>query len=152
MDTSENTRKVLSELIEFTGNKIKNHDELALLIEISLIKDNISLFNDITFNAKYLNGLGKILHTGLTNIKVNKSSPELNDALQHDSINKVRNEYKIHLEKFINQLNEFIKPLQGIDEKEFRKKFLSSTQLSMVNLTNLIYDLSWLKKFSNRSK
>ena len=152
MEISKNTIDILSQLNKFSGDKIKNQNDIAFLIEISHSENNNQLFNDLMFTAKYLNGLGKILHTGLTNIKINKANPESKETLEHNSINKIRNEYKLNLEKFIKQLEGLLENLRSEDIINFKNKHLASTQLSMVNLTNLIYDISWVKKFYNRNK
>lgn len=152
MDISEDTRKTLTGLTEFSGNKIKNPDDIAYLIEISHTTNQRAYLNNLMFTAKYLNGLGKILHTGITNIKANKNNSQAKETMERDSINKIRNEYKINLEKFLIQFEEIVKSSAGDEYLNFKNKYLASTQISMINITNLIYDLSWLKKYYNQNK
>lgn len=139
MNFSEPTLKLISELTLFSGNKIKNSSDLSIIIEASFLERNERLLNDLSFTAKYLNGLGKILRDNTITHSVHDKS----------SANKIRNEFKEHIRKFTIQLTALIKDLDESDRNIIEKKYLDMTRSSMINLTSLIYDLTWLKKFLN---
>jgi hypothetical protein len=143
---SKGTSDLILELNEFSHNKIKNPADISSLLELSF--SDITTFDDIIFIAKYLNGLGKILHTGFKNIDADKIS----SGHQQDSLLKVRNEYKSQLEKFILLLQKLIKNIPEEKKDVFKNKYLKMNQSSMVNLTTLIYDLCWVKQFKNKKK
>jgi hypothetical protein len=142
MKISETTSKTVSGIKEFSGNKIKNEQDTALLIEAS--SGNKQLFEDMVFTARYLNGLGKILHSnrlsspGADKQKIDESAEE-----------KIRNEFKQHMIKLNSQLSALLSDIPSEDKKAFEEKYLTMNRTSLVNLTNLIYDLSWVKKYIN---
>ena len=148
MSSSQKPGNLLQELIKFTGNKIKNPGDIEIILETSLQIENKS-FDDLIFKAKYLNGLGKIIHSGLSNMQLDEQKKSL---VQDDSVEKVKNEFKINLKQFILMLKEFIKHSPDDVYKRFDEKYFNMDQASMVNLTTLIYDLSWIKKFRNSEK
>jgi hypothetical protein len=54
-----------------------------------------------------------------------------------------------NIEHFIDQLNIILKDFDEIDKSAITGKYLKYTRTSMINLTSLIYDLSWVKKYNN---
>jgi hypothetical protein len=147
MDFSEPTLKLILELTLFSGNKIKNSSDLSILIEASFLARNDRLLNDLSFTAKYLNGLGKILRDNTISKSVQGVAG--NKTLDDSSVNKVRNEFKEHIHKFTFQVATLIKDIDEADRNFIEKKYLDMTRSSMMNLTSMIYDLTWLKKFLN---
>jgi hypothetical protein len=143
MNISDNSNKFIIELNEFSNNKIKNISEVTCMVELNCNEENKKLFKDIIFTAKYLNGLGRVLQMSLT------APPEDDNNVKLKSAEKVREEYKNNLNHFIKQLELYLLHSDEDFNKEFNNKFLSLNRTSMVNLTTLIYDLSWVKKFLN---
>ncbi len=144
---SESTLKLISELKEFSGNKIKNADDLSIIIQASHQIGNRRLLNDLAFTAMYLNGLGRILNKN----KISETSKGLTQVkpLDETAAAKIRNEFKEHIKKFSLELTAIIKDLGDIDRKAIELKYLDMTRPAMINLTSLIYDLTWLKKYFN---
>lgn len=147
MNFSEPTLKLISELTQFSGNKIKNSSDLSVLIEASFQSRNERLLNDLSYTAKYLNGLGKILRDK-TILQSVHGIPE-KKTLDESSVNKIRNEFKEHIQKFTLQLTVLIKDLDESDRNVIEKKYIDMTRSSLINLTSIIYDLTWLKKLLN---
>lgn len=143
MKISESTNDFIFELNEFSKNKVKNIYEVSCLIELSAGEENSRNFKDIIFTAKYLNGLGKVLHQSITSPSGEDKNVKLNSA------DKVREEYKNNITHFTDQLNLYLQNADADFKKEFENKFLSLNRTSLVNLTTLIYDLSWVKMFYN---
>ena len=69
MKLSENTVNLILEIKEYSGNKLKNEADVSLLIECASSNEKKELFDDMIFTAKYLNGLGKILHSNMAGIR-----------------------------------------------------------------------------------
>jgi hypothetical protein len=143
MNISESTNDFIIELNEFSNNKIKNIYEVSCLIELSVKEVNKKNFKDIIFTAKYLNGLGKVLHQSITSTSNSDNNVKLNSA------EKVREEYTNNITHFTSRLNLYMQNADEDFKKEFENKFLSLNRTSLVNLTTLIYDLSWVKMFFN---
>lgn len=153
MKISDKTKKTIEELYIYSGNKLKNVIELMVLIELAEQSGKDKLFHDIQFAAKYLNGLGRILQSNVaitTQKKPGENGEEPPSA--EEARAKIMGEYKANMIKFTNYLKDLLLDADEADRKEFEDKFLSLSRTSMVNLTSLIYDLSWLKRYLNSKR
>ena len=149
MSIPQNIPELIRELTTFSHNKLKNQDDISILLEISHSDNKKQLLNDLIFTAKYLNGLGKILHTGPQKLSDLAKGKDAKSSIQQDSLVKVKKEYQTNLEKFIKLLTEMVEHKNEDKYEPFKQKYFKLTQESMVNLTTLIYDLCWLKKYTN---
>jgi hypothetical protein len=152
INISEKTHDLILKLNEFSGSKIKNLQELSYLVETAETTKHYKLFDDIQFTAKYLNGLGKILQGNIT-VPANKSSNGNTDT--HPDIEakeKIKEEFRKNMMKISDGLRSLIVHSDKSFKKEFESKYLSLTKESVRNLTTLIYDLSWLKKYYNTKR
>ncbi|MCX7877530.1 MAG: hypothetical protein N2510_02690 [Ignavibacteria bacterium] len=141
-ELSKKTIELSIELNEFSSFKIKNPDDISLLIEFSL--NNSELFGEIIFIAKYLNGLGKILD------KIHYTD---NIQSRDETIYKIKDEYKKNILKFTDLLGKLLECNKNHSSiSNLENKYLSLNQESMSNLASLIYDLSWVKKFYNSKR
>lgn len=143
MKISDSTNDFIIELNEFSNNKIKNIYEVSCLIELRVNEENKKSFKDIIFTAKYLNGLGKVLHQSIASPSDGDNNVKLNSA------EKVREEYTNNITHFTSRLKLYLQNANEDFKKEFENKFLSLSRNSLTNLTKLIYDLSWVKMFFN---
>ncbi|MFI5144674.1 MAG: hypothetical protein ACHQJ4_03690 [Ignavibacteria bacterium] len=146
MAIPQNKTEFIDSLAEFSQDKIKNMEDIGSLFE-SYISDR-ETFYDLIFTAKYLNGLGRILQKGFANIAPDKLTTEN----EQDSQRKIRGEYKTQLEKFIRIFNELAEKLPQDEQERFNEKYFKLDRSSMVNVTTLIYDLCWVKKYINSEK
>jgi hypothetical protein len=145
---SDNTVNLINEIKEYSGWKIKNEADISLLIECSESERKQKLFDDLIFTAKYLNGLGKILHSNMGGIRQTNGENKIDENAEE----KIRNEFKQNMLKFTSQLSEISECITDDEKKTFNNKYLSMNSESLVNLTNLIYDLSWVKMYLNSKK
>ncbi len=153
MKISDKTKKTIEELYVYSGNKLKNVIELMVLIEIADQSGKDKLFYDIQFAAKYLNGLGRILQSNVA--LTTQKKPGSNGGEQptaDEAREKIMGEYKANMMKFTNYLKDLLLDADEADRKEIEEKYLSLSRTSMVNLTTLIYDLSWLKRYLNSKR
>jgi len=136
----------INSLVEFSRNKLKNAGDIGSLFD-SYLNDRKN-FDDLIFTAKYLNGLGRIIQKGFANIIPEKLSAEK----ERDSQRKIREEYKRQLEKFIMILIETAEKFPETEKAKFSERYLKMDRSSMVNVSTLIYDLCWVKKYINSEK
>jgi hypothetical protein len=54
--------------------------------------------------------------------------------------------------KLNSQISDIIANVPDEDKQNFENKYLAMNRTSLINLTNLIYDLSWVKKYLNSIK
>jgi hypothetical protein len=150
MKISQKTEDIILELNEFSGSKIKNTLDLSYLIEIADKSGKDKLFYDIQFTAKYLNGLTKILQSNVVltpRPKIGEPAPDADEARE-----KIMEEYKKNVVKLTGYLKDLLLELDENIRTDMEERYLALNRTSMVNLTSLIYDLSWLKKYYNSKR
>lgn len=149
MKISGSTIKLISDIKNFSGGKLKNEEDISILIEASSGKAEKLVFKEMVFTAKYLNGLGKILHS---NRKAALTASSDGKKIDENSEEKIKNEFKQNMVKLSTQISDLITGIPAEDKKSLEDKYLAMNKSSLVNLTNLIYDLSWVKKYLNSIK
>jgi len=147
---SENTANIILEIKEYSGNKLKNEADVSLLLECTESEEKQKLFDDMIFTAKYLNGLGKILHSNMAGTRQTNGNED--SKMDENAEEKIMNEFRQNMLKFTSQLSDISAGITGDDKRAFSEKYLSMNSSSLVNLTNLIYDLSWVKKYMNSKR
>lgn len=120
---------------EFSGGKLKNIFELSFFIEYSEKDDRFSVFQDILFDSKYLNGLASVLSDA-------RNSELINDNL--------KSEFSSTLLGLKNKITSYISGLQG--EEEFNVKFLGVSRECLNEFISLIADFAVAKEFYNNRK
>lgn len=149
MKFSANTAQLISEIISFSAGKLKNEHDVSVLIEASSEENQKKIFEDLIFTAKYLNGLGKIIHSNRPpSLTANNDGVKIEENTEE----KIMNEFKQHMLKFNLQLSGLIKNIPEEEKQSFEEKYLAMSRTALVNLTNLIYDLAWVKKYLNSRK
>lgn len=150
MKISSKTTDIILELNEFSGSKIKNTLDLSYLIEVAEASGKDKLFYDIQFTAKYLNGLTKILQSNV----VLTPKPKIGEpaANPDEARDKIMEEYKKNILKFSAYLKDLLAEADEQTRADIQERYLALNRTSMVNLTSLIYDLSWLKKYYNSKR
>lgn len=150
MEISEKTLELVLDIKEFSGGKLKNENDVTALIELAGTSGNPELFDEMIFTAKYLNGLGKILQSNISSALQGQPGDE--NKLGDDAEKKIRNEFSQNVMKLSKQISKLISGMNSEDRKNFDEKYLAMNRTSLVNLTNLIYDLSWVKQYYNSKK
>lgn len=150
MKISKKTAEFANELNKFSGAKIKNIEDLTILLQLSDSSEREKMFDDIMFTAKYLNGLGKILQKNITAA----ANPEGNgkSVSAEDARKKIMDEFKSNMKKLSEKIADYIKDLDPEVKNNFEEKYLALNQQSLQNLTTLIYDLSWIKVYINSKR
>ncbi|RJP66545.1 MAG: hypothetical protein C4539_11275 [Ignavibacteriales bacterium] len=131
------TIELIEAVEKFSNNKLKLKDDLERLIGIAITKNKFELLEKTAFTAKYLQGLFTIIQRG-------------DAAIDEQVFNRYKKEYAENIEKIRTNLDELIKGSSDFYIKIFNEKFLSMTQVSISNLTDLCSDLAWLKMYLNR--
>lgn len=135
----EEANKFCEQVEEFSKGKIQNSEDLNRIIEVIFKENNFELLKELSFTAKYSQGLMTIFQTRSSDIEEDYFEKIKNEYAE--SIKKIRSD----LEVVINQSSSFI---QGI----FKEKYLGMTHESMSNIKILIEDLSWIKMYLNDKK
>jgi hypothetical protein len=153
MKISGKTKAVMEELGEYSGGKIKNRTDMLALIELATLSGKDKLFYDLQFSAKYLNGLGRILQSNVSLASARKPGENGGPAPNADEAReKVMKEYKDNMMRFTDYLKDILLDADPETRSVFDEKYLALNRNSLVNLTTLIYDLSWLKRYYNSKR
>lgn len=133
------SRELLKKVDEFSNFKLLRRDDLQIIFTEGVKKENIKLFEDLAFTAKYVQGLMKVMKIGQENAEVK--------SLEHVKIDLAKN-----MEKVVDQIRQIIVGSSQSDKDYIEKNFLQMTALAFSNLNQLLSDLDWTKKYLNELK
>ena len=149
MKITSQTEKVIAEINEFSGGRLKNIRELSVLFESAVTDESLwDTFYQMQFIAKYLNGLGKILESNIQFTGRNTQA-----SIDPEQARKnIMQEYRENLILFTDLLRKLIRETDDEFKAEMEKNYLSLNTGSVANINSLIYDLSWMKRYYNSKK
>jgi len=130
---------LLEEIEEYSNFKLKRKDDLRILIEVCNTNNKAKLFEDLSFTAKYILGLQRVLKKGVIN-------PEINN------LEKIKKDYSDNIIKVIEQIKELITLTPGKTKERFDKTYIELSQQGLSNLNELLEDLEWTKMYFNSKK
>ncbi|HSP88512.1 MAG TPA: hypothetical protein VLN45_10295, partial [Ignavibacteriaceae bacterium] len=85
--------KLIGEINKFSNHKLKRKDDLKTLIELSERYKKEKVFENLTFTAKYVLGLQRVLKKGSGNSEIN-------------NLENIKEDYSKNLMKSIEQVKE----------------------------------------------
>ena len=124
---------------EFSRSKLRRKIDILRLYEEAQLHDNIKLFDELLFNAKYVMGL----------LRVVQSSTDLSEI---KNIEQIKKDFSENMEKVINQLKEIIKPASPDLCRYFEDTYFQLTQENFIHISELLSDLEQAKKYTNSVK
>lgn len=133
------SEKILDIIDHLSKGKLNFRDDLGRLIELSIKNDKMKILEDLSFQARYTQGLLKIIQNRDNNIDEEYFAKVQNEFTE--SIQKI----KISIELLLSFSSNFIKEI-------FIEKYLQMSQVSFSNLNKLCLDLSYLKLYFNDMK
>jgi hypothetical protein len=136
MAFSDKTITLLNEIENHSGEKIKNFDNIGVLLDLSE-GDNRKIFDDLIFTAKYLKGLSSIL-----NKEIDSDAARLN----------LTQEFQDNLTQFIKYISDIIDSAGNQIKEDFHKKYLDMKPEILFNILELINDLTLVKNYYNDLK
>lgn len=130
---------LLDEVEQFANNKLKRKKDLETLVRLSYENEKTKEFEDLSFTAKYIIGLQRVLKKGNTN-------PEVTNLEQ------IKKDYSSNFEKVVVQFKEILSSSSEEIKNYFHKTYLELNQESFINLNELLEDLEWTKMYLNKKK
>ncbi len=131
--------KILTAVEELSNNHLYFRDDLEILIKIAQQSENLILLEELSFHAKFSNGLLKVIQ---------RKDPIIEEAF----LLKASNEYKDSLQKVVKLLEDLLKEGNDFIKTIFKEKYLGLNQQCLLNLNNFCSDLSYLKLYFNDLK
>jgi hypothetical protein len=132
VEISPKTWDFVRQLGDFSSHKLKQPDNIAVLLELAQTKNLKGELEEIAFLAKFLSNSYVILKRGG------------NDAVDYG---KLSQEFRSNLDKVIEELKGIVAEAPSTTNENFSSRFFSMTADGFENLMNLLYDLSWLKNW-----
>lgn len=124
---------------EFAKGKLNNAEDLTRIAEIIFKINKQELLDEISFSAKYSQGLLKIIQNRSNNI-------------EDDYFDRIKAEYTEAVKKVRELLTRILNDGSPFIKQIFIDKYLSLTHESLNNLNLLMSDLSWVKMYLNDIK
>ncbi|MCX6173308.1 MAG: hypothetical protein NTZ27_00940 [Ignavibacteriales bacterium] len=131
--------KILTEVDKLSNNRLYFRDDLEILIKIAHQSSKFELLEEISFHAKFSNGLLKVIQ---------RKDPVIEETF----LLKASIEYKDSLQKVVKLLEDLLKEGNDFIRTIFKEKYLELNQQYLYNLNNLCSDLSYLKLYFNDLK
>jgi hypothetical protein len=138
-DYSKNPVTLLKEIDSFSGNQLKKREDLQIIFEETFKNYKEKKLEELTFTAKYVQGLKRVLMQA-------QKEPGV------QNLSEIRKDYTSNITKIFNQLSEIISDASAALKKQFEASYLKMNQESFQNLNFLLEDLEWAKKYFNAQK
>jgi len=134
-----NSYNLIDEIEKYSGNQLKRRDDLSVLIQLGYANNQKGVVEELSFTSKYVLGLFRVLKkaSGIADVQ--------NTA-------QIKIDLTKNLELVKEKLEQLIVNTDESTQKYFRHTYLDLSQNSMFNLTELMNDLEWTKKYLNRLK
>ncbi len=136
---TDSSLNLVNEIAEYSGNQLKRRDDLSLLIQLGYANNQKGVIEDLSFTSKYVLGLFRVLEkaSGITDVQ---------------NTGQIKIDLTQNLEKVKENLEQLIANADESTQKYFKENYLDLSQNSLFNLTELMNDLEWTKKYLNRLK
>ncbi|WKZ70645.1 MAG: hypothetical protein QY331_05170 [Melioribacteraceae bacterium] len=139
VDNKKAAEEFCSKINEFAKGKLNNAEDLTRIAEIIFKINKQELLDEISFSAKYSQGLLKIIQNRSNNI-------------EDDYFDRIKAEYTEAVKKVRELLTRILNDGSPFIKQIFIDKYLSLTHESLNNLNLLMSDLSWVKMYLNDIK
>ena len=134
-----NDKNFLAGVEGYTGSLLHKKNDINKLIELVVTEKKEEEFERLTFTAKYICGMMRVV----------KNAPGIPEV---SSVDKIKNDLNENMKKGIEQLKEIIASGNESEKDYFEKTYFALTTQSFGNLTQLFSDLESVKKYINHLK
>lgn len=132
-------KNFLNGVEEYTGSLLQKRDDIIKLIGIVVTAKKETEFEELTFTAKYICGMMRVV----------KNAPGIPEV---SSIDNIKNDLSENIKKGIEQLKGIITSSSEREKDYFDKTYFTPSTLNFNNLTSLFSDLESVKKYINHLK
>jgi rhamnogalacturonyl hydrolase YesR len=130
---------IIDEIDDFSLHRLNKKSDLKTLFCLSVKDNKEKTFEELSFTAKYVQGLMRVLKTGTSN-------PEVK-SLEH-----IRKDFTHNMKKIVDQMKEIVVNADEQIKRYFETTYFDMSQQGMQNLTLILSDLEWAKKYFNMQK
>jgi hypothetical protein len=134
-----NDKNFLIGVEDYTGSLLQKKGDISKLIEVVVAEKKEEEFEKLTFTAKYICGMMRVV----------KNAPGIPEV---SSIDQIKSDLNENMKKGIEQLKDII-AFSGESERDyFEKTYCTLSTQNFSNLTQLFSDLESVKKYINHLK
>lgn len=127
------------EVEKLSNLKLLVKHDLHTLVSVAATSSQEELFFSITFSAKYVQGLLRVIQQAVIN-------PEIKNLAQ------IKKDLAENMEQITGNLKILLANESTEVKEEFEKNYFSLTAESFANLRKLLIDLEWVKIYHNHLK
>jgi len=131
--------KILGSFEDYTGSLLQKKEDIKRIIELAVSEKKDEEFEKLTFTAKYICGMMRVV----------KNAPGIPEV---SSVDNIKNDLNENMKKGIEQLKEIISFSDDNQRDYFDRTYFTLTQQNFNNLSQLFSDLESVKKYMNHLK
>lgn len=129
----------INDVEKFSRSKLNKKAELIRIYEEALKSNKEELFDDLTFTAKYVQGLMRVVKSGSVN-------PDIKN------IDSIKKDFTDNMNKVVSKIKEIISSADENMKTHFEQTYFEMSQQGFINLAELLADLEWTKMYLNDSR
>lgn len=134
-----NGNDFINEVEKFAKHALNRKAEMIVIYDAAIDSNQVGIYRELCFTAKYLLGMVRVLQEGSSNPQVN-------------SLDHVKKDFSTNMVKAIEQLRQIISNSDESQKKYFEEEFFVRSQAGLTNLNELLADLESVKLYLNYLK
>ena len=133
------SNELLRAVDEFSDYQLKEKKGLLMIFDESVTNNKEKQLEELSFNAKYIKGLLRVITSGTGNAEVS-------------NVETIKKDYSVAMAKVVEQIKEIIASASVEIKNHFDKTYFELNQQSVHSLKDLLTDIEWTKKYLNDNK
>lgn len=139
MNVNLNDQNFLNEVENYTGSLLQKKEDVKRIINLVVAQKKEENFEELTFTAKYICGMMRVIKTA-------PGIPEVN------SIENIKGDLSENIKKGVEQLKQLISAGSETEKNYFDQTYFTLSAQNFTNLSSLFSDLESVKKYLNNLK
>ncbi len=139
MNVNLNDQNFLNEVENYTGSLLQKKEDVKRIINLVVAQKKEENFEELTFTAKYICGMMRVIKTA-------PGIPEVN------SIEHIKGDLSDNIKKGVEQLKQLISAGSETEKNYFDQTYFTLSAQNFTNLSSLFSDLESVKKYLNNLK
>lgn len=134
-----NASDFFNEVEKFSKHSLNRKAEMIVIYDAAVDSNQMDIFRNLCFTAKYLVGMLRVLKNGVDNPQVS-------------SLDHVRKDFSVNLTKAIEEIRQIIVGAKESQKKYFEEEFFVRSHSGLNKLNELLADLEGVKLYLNYLK
>jgi len=134
-----NALEFFIEVEKFSKHSLNRKAEMIIIYDAAIDSNQMNIFRDLCFTAKYLVGMMRVLQEGGNNPQIS-------------SLDHVKKDFSSNLAKAIEQIKQIIVGAEKSQKEYFEEEFFMKSHAGLTNLNELLADLESTKLYLNYLK